>query len=80
MRVVVESLLPCEADDAWAEVVTSRLLREVASPLVVIEAVPGEPLPEIWPADSTIRCRSYLFGLIPWHPNDSVRVNRSGRS
>jgi hypothetical protein len=64
MLVVVESLLPCEADDAWAEVLTSRLFREVTAPIVAIEGV-GQPLPKSWSAGETIWCNSYLFGVIP---------------
>lgn len=65
MRVFLESVLPCDADLAWAEVQKSALLLEVASPMVSIRPVPGEALPERWSASSTVRCRSYLFGFIP---------------
>ena len=65
MRVFVESTLPCDADRAWAEVQTSALLREVASPLIAIRPLPGDALPERWSASTTLRCRTYLFGLIP---------------
>ena len=65
MRVFVESLLPCNADLAWAAVQTSALLGEVAAPLMTFRPVAGETLPERWPAGQTMRCRVYLFGLIP---------------
>jgi hypothetical protein len=65
MRVFVASVLPCDADRAWAEVQKSALLLEVTRPLVAIRPVPGEALPERWSATATLRCRSYLFGLIP---------------
>jgi hypothetical protein len=65
MRLFRETVLPCDADHAWAEVQTSALLHEVAHPLVTIRPVPGEELPARWSAGETIRCRSYLFGLIP---------------
>lgn len=65
MKVVFESLLPCEADDAWDALRTSRLLQEVAHPLATIEGMPGTPLPDVWPVGETIECRSALFGLIP---------------
>ena len=65
MRLFVESLLPCNADIAWATVQTSSLLQEVAAPLVSIRPLPGERLPEHWRAGSTIRCRVFLFGMIP---------------
>lgn len=65
MRVVVESVLPCRAELAWEEVQTSRLLIEVARPLLVIRPIRGESLPVWWESGTTIRCRSYLFGFIP---------------
>ena len=65
MRLVVESLLPCRADLAWEAVVTSRLLVEVAAPLVAIRPVHGETLPDSWHTGQTVRCRSYLFGVVP---------------
>jgi hypothetical protein len=65
MRVFVESVLPCDAERAWAEVQKCALLMEVARPLVVFRPAHGESLPERWIAGMTVRCRSYLFGLIP---------------
>ena len=65
MRVFVESLLPCSADQAWAAVQTSALLVEVAAPVVAIRPVAGETFPEKWPVGQTLRFRSYLFGFIP---------------
>ncbi len=65
MRVAVESVFPCSAVLAWEEVLTSRLLVEVAAPLVAIRPAPGEELPERWLAGSAVRVRSYLFGVIP---------------
>ena len=65
MRVFVESLLPCSADLAWAAVQTSALHAEVSAPLVAFRPVAGETLPERWRAGQSVRCRVYLFGLIP---------------
>ena len=65
MRVVVESLLPCEPELAWEEVRHSRLLREVCFPLVTFRPAPGEALPERWPEAIVMDIRSYLLGLIP---------------
>ena len=65
MRVVVESVLPCRPELAWEEVQTSRLLVEVARPLVVIRPLPGERLPDRWHSGGTVGCRSYLFGVVP---------------
>ena len=65
MRVFVESILSCDADRAWAAVQTSALLLEVARPLITFRPLPGEALPERWAETMTVRCRSYLFGLVP---------------
>ena len=65
MKVYVESVLPCAPQQAWDEVQKSALLKEVAWPLVVIRPVAGETLPERWKLGPPVRCRSFLFGLIP---------------
>jgi hypothetical protein len=65
MRVFVESRLSCDADLVWSTVQTTALLLEVCAPLVDIHPLPGEAFPERWPAGETIRCRSYLFGVLP---------------
>jgi hypothetical protein len=65
MRVYVESLLPCAPEAVWDEVQTSALLLEVARPLVVLRPVDDAGFPERWRQDGTVRCRSYLFGVIP---------------
>jgi hypothetical protein len=65
MRVYVESIFPCPASRAWAGVRTSRLLHEVARPLVRFAAVDARRLPERWQTGETVRCRSFLFGFIP---------------
>jgi hypothetical protein len=66
MRVYVESVLPCEPDAAWEKVQTSALLLQIARPLVVLRPARGEELPERWRHGQTVRCRSYLFGVIPF--------------
>jgi hypothetical protein len=65
MRVFVESVLPCDAEQAWAEVQTSALLQEVTHPLVAIHAAPGQQLPQRWMAGQTVHCCAFLFNLIP---------------
>ncbi len=65
MRVMVQSVLPNCVEAIWNEVQTSRLLVEVASPLVAIRPVKHESLPARWIAGTTVRIRSYLFGIIP---------------
>ena len=65
MRVVVESVLPCPADRAWEEVCTSRLLCEVAAPVVTFRPADGGELPAVWPEGRTISVRCKLFGILP---------------
>jgi hypothetical protein len=65
MRVYVETQLPCEGDSAWDAVQTAALFSEVAYPMATIRPPVGETLPERWQPESSIRCRCYLFGLIP---------------
>jgi hypothetical protein len=65
MNVYVESILPCPADAVWAEVRRPSLLLEVIRPLVAIAPVDGPRFPDRWDHGATVRCRSYLFGLIP---------------
>lgn len=64
MRVDVSTVLECSADQAWGEVQTSALLLHVIWPWARITPVGGD-FPERWPEGKEIKCRSYLFGLIP---------------
>jgi len=65
MKVYVESVLDCSASRAWSEVRTSRLLLEVMRPLLRFEPPRGTSFPLEWEQGTTIRGKSYLFGLIP---------------
>jgi hypothetical protein len=65
MRVVVSTILSCSANLAWAEVQSSRLLCEVAWPLVTFRPVDGATFPERWQAGMEVRCRSRLLGILP---------------
>jgi hypothetical protein len=65
MKVSVESVLPCPAEKVWDEVQRSALLLEVARPLVRIVPANGHQFPERWLEGATVRCKSYLFGIIP---------------
>jgi hypothetical protein len=66
MRVFVQSTLPCDADRAWSEVQTSRVLREICRPLIALRPARGEAaLPERWQTEATVRVRPLLFGLVP---------------
>lgn len=65
MRVYVESILPCSAELAWSAVQTRALLDEVIFPVIVLRPAQGRQLPDRWALGPKVRCRSYLFGLIP---------------
>lgn len=64
MRVFVESVLPCAAELVWDEVRRPELLREVARPLITFAPVDAAAFPDRW-TEGTVRCRMYLFGVIP---------------
>jgi hypothetical protein len=65
MRVYVETVLSCPAGKVWHEVRRSDLLLEVARPLVKLVPVDAPQFPECWDEGAAIRCKSYLFGIIP---------------
>ena len=65
MRVTVQSVLPCSADQAWAEVQRSALLLEVCRPLVRIFPRQGEVLPEIFTEGGVVHCHISIFGVLP---------------
>lgn len=66
MRVCVQSVLPCSADDAWHEVQKPSLLIHVAWPLVTFQPVSPERLPERWVQGGTVLLHSRLLGIIPF--------------
>jgi hypothetical protein len=65
MKVFVESVLTCPVEKVWDEVQRSSLLLEVAHPLVRIVPADGPQFPEHWREGLTVRCKSYLFGILP---------------
>jgi hypothetical protein len=65
MRVYVDSVLSCSPEKVWDEVQKSSLLLEVIRPLVLIVPVDAAEFPERWIEGATVRCTSYLFGVIP---------------
>jgi hypothetical protein len=81
MRVFVESRYPCDADLVWSTVQTPALHREVCAPLMAMCPLPGEIFPERWRAGETIRCRLYLFGILPLgtHTIDFERIDPEAR-
>jgi ligand-binding SRPBCC domain-containing protein len=65
MRVYVQSILDCPPEKVWATVQTSSLLQEIIHPLVKVVPVDSTSFPPRWQEGATVRCKSYLFGLIP---------------
>jgi hypothetical protein len=64
MTVHVESVLDCPAEKVWNEVQRSALLLEVVRPLVKLVPVDAPCFPERWIEGTSVRCQSYLFGLL----------------
>ncbi len=62
MLVHCATNLPCPPQMVWDEVQKASLLHEVIWPIVVIQ---GQEWPERWSESAALRCRSFLFGLIP---------------
>jgi hypothetical protein len=65
MRVYVESVLPCPAEKVWEEVQRPPLLLEVIRPLFRFVPADDPQFPERWLQGATVRCRGYLFRIIP---------------
>lgn len=65
MRVYIESVLPCPAEKVWNEVQRPALWLEIVRPLVRAVPVDGEGFPERWLQGATMRCKCYVFGIIP---------------
>jgi hypothetical protein len=66
MRALIQSTLPCDADQAWHRVQSLGLLREICWPLVILRPAAGESaIPELWEEGATVPLRPWLFGLIP---------------
>ena len=60
----VSTILECPTANAWREVQKSSLLRHVIWPLVRFVPV-GPALPERWSEGLTVRCKLFVFGVIP---------------
>jgi hypothetical protein len=65
MRVYVESVLPCPPEKVWDELQRPALLLEVIRPLFRFAPADGPQFPERWLEGATVRCKGYLFGIIP---------------
>jgi ligand-binding SRPBCC domain-containing protein len=65
MRFRLESILVASAEEVWARVQRTELLREVAGPILVFRPDSPGSLPRYWPVGSPLRLRMYLFGILP---------------
>lgn len=65
MKVYVESVLQCPAEKVWDELQRPALLLEVIRPLFRFVPADGPQFPERWREGATVRCKGYLFGVIP---------------
>ena len=64
MRVDVSTFLPCDLDQAIAQVRKPKILQFIAAPLVRFTPVSAARFPDSWP-EGTFWVRLHLFGLIP---------------
>jgi ligand-binding SRPBCC domain-containing protein len=73
MRFRFESVLAAPADEVWAMVQRTELLREVAGPLLQFRPAAGSArLPRSWPVGAPLHLRMYLFGVVPLGPHEIV--------
>lgn len=65
MKIDLATDLPCSLEDAVAHVMSTRLLKYVAYPLVSFSPVTGSSFPETW-TEGTHWVRVKLFGFLPF--------------
>ncbi len=65
MRVHVQSILDCPPEKVWDEVQTSAVFLKIIRPLAKVVPVDPPTFPPRWQEGATLRCKTYLFGLIP---------------
>jgi hypothetical protein len=65
VKVDLATQLDCPADTAWDKIQTSALFLHVIWPLARVVAVEPKQFPPCWREGATLRCRSYIFGVIP---------------
>jgi hypothetical protein len=65
MKVYVESVLHCPVEKVWEELQRPALLLEIIRPLFWFVPADGSQFPERWREGATLRCKGYLFGVIP---------------
>jgi hypothetical protein len=72
MRFRFESVLAVPADEVWAMVQRTELLREVAGPLLQFRPAASGSLPRCWPVGDPLRLRMYLLGVVPLGSHEIV--------
>jgi hypothetical protein len=65
MKVYVESVLHCPVEKVWEELQRPALLLEIIRPLFWFVPADGSQFPERWREGATLRCKGYLFGVVP---------------
>lgn len=64
MKLSLSTVISCSCEKAAEQVLSSRLLRYVAHPLVSFSPVGADPMPDVW-TEGTHWVRLRLFGLLP---------------
>jgi hypothetical protein len=64
-RIFVSTILDCPPEKAWAEVQKPTLLRYVIYPMARVVSVDPEGFPARWAAQTTYRCKCFIFGWVP---------------
>lgn len=65
MKVRVETQLDAPIDDVWRALQTPRLLKHVASPLIIFRLVGGGAFPDAF-ADGRVQVWMWMFGIVPF--------------
>jgi hypothetical protein len=64
MRVIVRTMIDAPAEEVWARLRTSALLRHVAAPLLRFKPLSPPTLPEVWTEGDYV-VGMYAFGVLP---------------
>src|SRR5436309_3564589 len=75
MRVQVATKIACPPERVWSEILTTRLLRYVCSPLVTFQPLTPKDFPTEW-SDGDYLVGMRLFGLVPFGQQHIV-ISRS---
>lgn len=65
MEIKLSSLLDCQVEKAWEQVMGTKLLLYVARPLVVFKPVQPSVLPDVW-SEGRYQVEMFVLGFIPF--------------